>query len=261
MPVCFRSSISGLLAAGAVVVCASNAIGDPAPRTRTVRVDSHTGHLVRTVVVPSRPVVAKALPAQSVPAIVPPAEPEPMPVIAPDAKVNEIVEAAAKHYEVDPLLVHSVIQVESAYNTKAVSPKGAQGLMQLIPSTARRFGASNSFDPKENIEAGVKYLKYLNTLFPDDLRLTLAAYNAGEGAVMKYGNNIPPYPETEQYVYSVGKRYGSARRAAEKKKKAERAVAQPKTAPEEKHPPVESFIDSEGRLHLRTKAADMVSTP
>ena len=151
----------------------------------------------------------------------------------------------------DPLLVHSVIQVESNYNASAVSPKGAQGLMQLIPSTARRFGARNSFDVKENVEAGVKYLKYLNSLYPNDLRLTLAAYNAGEGAVAKYRNNIPPYRETEYYVYKVGEKYGSARRAAEQRRMAATSATE-KIVAVERHLPVESFVDSEGHLHMRT---------
>jgi soluble lytic murein transglycosylase-like protein len=168
-----------------------------------------------------------------------------------DANLDAIVEDAARRNQVDPLLVHSVIQVESNYNAHAVSPKGAEGLMQLIPSTARRFGAKNSFDVKENVEAGVKYLKYLNSLYPNDLRLTLAAYNAGEGAVAKYRNNIPPYRETEHYVYKVGEKYGSARRAAEQRKVAATPVAE-KTVSAERHPPVQYFVDSEGRLHMRT---------
>jgi soluble lytic murein transglycosylase-like protein len=171
--------------------------------------------------------------------------------LAGNSNLQEIVEDAARRNEVDPLLVHSVIQVESNYNSNAVSSKGAQGLMQLIPSTARRFGAKNSFDVKENVEAGVKYLKYLNSLYPNDLRLTLAAYNAGEGAVAKYRNNIPPYRETENYVYRVGEKYGSARRAADRRKVAA-AATQEKTVAAERHPPVESFVDSEGHLHMRT---------
>jgi Soluble lytic murein transglycosylase and related regulatory proteins (some contain LysM/invasin domains) len=177
--------------------------------------------------------------------------------------VQEIVEQTARQYDVDPLLVHSVIQVESNYNQYALSPKGAQGLMQLIPSTARRFGARNSFDVKENVEAGVKYLKYLNSLYPNDLRLTLAAYNAGEGAVAKYRNSIPPYKETEQYVYKVGQKYGSAKRAAEKKKQPVKpaAIAE-KGLAEEKHLPVQQFVDAEGRLHLRTAArSEGANTP
>ena len=234
--------MGSLLAASAVILCASRVSADPIRRPRnTVRVDQ-TGHLVRSVVVAPRPVDKK---------------PEAIIVTAPDSKLNEIVEAAAKQYDVDPLLVHSVIQVESNYQTNAISPKGALGLMQLIPATARRFGATNVFDPKENIEAGVKYLKYLGEKFSEDLALALAAYNAGEGAVQKYKNSIPPYRETEQYVQNVGRRYGNARKAADKKTQIAKAVEAPTIPPEEKHPPVESFVDAEGRLNLRTKPADV----
>ena len=123
-----------------------------------------------------------------------------------------MVEKAARDNNVDPLLVHSVIQVESNYNPYAVSPKGAEGLMQLMPPTARELGVSNSFDPRQNIEAGVRYLKYLQDLYKDD-RLALAAYNAGPGAVDKY-KWIPPYPETQDYVNRVGQQYGAAKKAA-----------------------------------------------
>ena len=126
--------------------------------------------------------------------------------------VRGLVDEAAKNFDVNPLLVDSVIQVESNYNPFAVSPKGAQGLMQLMPATARRFGVTDSFDPKQNIEAGVRYLKFLQDTFQDD-RLAIAAYNAGEKAVAKYGD-VPPYPETVSYVAKVGKKYGQAKRAA-----------------------------------------------
>jgi len=119
---------------------------------------------------------------------------------------------------VDPLLVDSVIRVESNYNPLAVSPKGAEGLMQLIPATARRFGVTNSFDVKENIEAGVTYLKYLLDMFGDD-RLAVAAYNAGESAVMRYGD-VPPYRETMNYVSRVGKAW--ARRASRRPRRRRR---------------------------------------
>jgi soluble lytic murein transglycosylase-like protein len=223
----------------------------PARRlTTVVKIDPRSGRLTRSVVAaPPRPMLAKAI--APVPAEI--GDRGAVNPVAADAKLEEIVEDAARRNEVDPLLVHSVIQVESNYNANAVSPKGAQGLMQLIPSTARRFGAKNSFDVKENVEAGVKYLKYLNSLYPNDLRLTLAAYNAGEGAVAKYRNNIPPYRETEHYVYKVGEKYGSARRAAEQRKAAATAVTE-KTAAVERHFPVESFLDSEGHLHMRTVA-------
>ena len=137
-----------------------------------------------------------------------------------DADVHGLVAEAAKNFDVNPLLVDSVIQVESNYNPFAVSPKGAQGLMQLMPGTAQRFGVTDSFDPKQNIEAGVRYLKFLQDTFQDD-RLAIAAYNAGEKAVAKY-KDVPPYPETVSYVAKVGKKYGQAKRAAVKNEPAAR---------------------------------------
>jgi soluble lytic murein transglycosylase-like protein len=118
-----------------------------------------------------------------------------------DATVRQI----AAEQSLPPELLHSVIQVESNYNPGAVSPKGAQGLMQLIPETARRFGVLDSFDPVENIQGGAKYLKYLLDLYKGDYPRALAAYNAGEKAVAKYGG-VPPYPETRNYVAQVKKR-------------------------------------------------------
>jgi soluble lytic murein transglycosylase-like protein len=115
-----------------------------------------------------------------------------------------VVDQIAASHSLPPQLVHSVIQVESNYNTLAVSPKGAQGLMQLMPATARRFGVANAFDPIDNIEGGTRYLKYLLDLYNGDYRLALAAYNAGEGAVGKYGS-VPPYPETQNYLVLVNR--------------------------------------------------------
>src|SRR5262249_45499967 len=147
--------------------------------------------------------------------------------------------------------VHSIIKVESNYNPYALSNKGAQGLMQLIPSTAKRLGVKNSFNPQENIEAGVRYYKYLKTIYKDD-RLALAAYNAGEGAVAKYNGQIPPYPETMNYVYSVGKRWGEATR----QRRAQAAKPAPQPAPEapkaEEHPRLEQYRDEQGRIFIRT---------
>ena len=118
------------------------------------------------------------------------------------SQFGAIVERIAAEQSVPPELLHSVIQVESNYNPGAVSPKGAQGLMQLMPETARRFGVPNSFDPVENIQGGAKYLKYLLELYKGDYPSALAAYNAGEKAVAKYGG-IPPYAETQNYVAQV----------------------------------------------------------
>jgi hypothetical protein len=205
----------------------------------TVRADSTSGRLVRRVVVQPRmvaPIVVKENRDDS--------KVSELPKLPDDASVNEIIDHTAKRYEVDPLLVHSVIQVESGYNKYAVSTAGAQGMMQLIPSTARSLGVKNPFDAKENIEAGVRYLKQLQTTFKDD-RLALAAYNAGPGAVAKYGT-IPPYSETQNYVYQVGKRLGNARRAQQQV-----AGAAGKTEPVVKK--IEQYVDSEGRLHLQLR--------
>jgi soluble lytic murein transglycosylase-like protein len=117
----------------------------------------------------------------------------------------------ASKYNLDPLLLHAVISAESAFNPRAVSPKGATGLMQLMPATARRFGVYNAFDPVANIEGGARYLRWLMDQFRDQ-RLALAAYNAGEGAVMRYGNRIPPYEETRTYVSRVQSFYSHYRR-------------------------------------------------
>ncbi len=122
--------------------------------------------------------------------------------------------------------------------------------MQLIPSTARQYGVSNAFDRRQNVEGGVKYLKHLMGTF-DDMRLVLAAYNAGEGAVYQY-RGIPPYEETQEYVYRVGRNYGQLRRASKATASA-RAVAAAAPAPEPAHRPLETFIDEEGKVHLRTR--------
>jgi soluble lytic murein transglycosylase-like protein len=131
-----------------------------------------------------------------------------------------------------------------------VSPKGAQGLMQLMPATARRFGVTNSFDPRQNIEAGVRYLKFLQDTFQDD-RLAIAAYNAGEKAVAKY-KDVPPYVETINYVSKVGSKYGQAKRAAEKSKIEAKVVEQPKPA-EDQPRHVVAYLDQDGRLHIATR--------
>lgn len=205
----------------------------------TVRTDARTGRLVRTTVIAPK-VIQPAVVHDTLPAT----------AATPTGTVHEIVEQTAKDHDVDPLLVHSVIRVESNYNANAISPKGAEGLMQLIPATARRFGAANSFDVRENITAGVKYLKYLQDMFKDD-RLALAAYNAGEGAVLKYGN-VPPYRETEQYVYSVGKKYGEARRKQQALKTAA-AESAPAPAPVDPLRHLDVATDAEGRIILRTR--------
>jgi len=124
------------------------------------------------------------------------------------ANIDELVEQTASRYQVDPELIRAMIRVESDYDPKAVSNKGAMGLMQLIPATAHRFGVANPFDPKQNLEGGVNYLKYLLGLFGGDLNLSLAAYNAGEHSVQRSGG-IPAIPQTQNYVRRVTSIYQS----------------------------------------------------
>jgi soluble lytic murein transglycosylase-like protein len=115
---------------------------------------------------------------------------------------DEIV-AAANTFGLEPALLHAVITVESNHNPAALSPKGAQGLMQLMPGTSQRFGVADPWHPEQNIRGGARYLSELLTLFDQDLTLALAAYNAGEKAVIRYGRHVPPYPETRSYVTRV----------------------------------------------------------
>jgi soluble lytic murein transglycosylase-like protein len=119
-----------------------------------------------------------------------------------DAYRDEIA-AAARQHGVDESIVRAIIHAESAYNPNALSRAGAQGLMQLMPATARRFGVSNAFDARQNIQGGVQYLAWLLKRFNNNLTLAAAGYNAGEGAVDKY-NGVPPYSETQRYVQRVG---------------------------------------------------------
>ncbi len=220
---------------------------DPAPsslltlpadtgKVSVVRVDRRTGKLVRAISGgAARPKMAAVAP--------------------PPARIQQLVEKSAKAHNVDPLLVQSVIQVESNYNHYAVSPKGAEGLMQLMPGTARMLGVSNSFDPAENIEAGVKYLRYLQNVYQDD-RLALAAYNAGPKAVDRY-KGAPPFAETQDYVNQVGQRYQTAKQMEAARVEAGKAAtgggATAEATPgEEKHPKLEQSIDQDGRLVLRT---------
>jgi soluble lytic murein transglycosylase-like protein len=126
-----------------------------------------------------------------------------MPSEADILKYSGIIDTASRTHGVDKSLVHAVIQAESGYNPAAVSRKGATGLMQLMPDTARRYGVANSFDPVDNIHGGVRYLKDLLAMFNGNVQLALAGYNAGENAVIRAGNQIPPYPETVAYVPKV----------------------------------------------------------
>jgi soluble lytic murein transglycosylase-like protein len=124
-----------------------------------------------------------------------------------DDLIDSFIVDSSQRYGIDPLLTFAQMGQESSYRARAVSPKGASGLMQLMPFTARRMGVANIYDPKQNIEGGVKYMRLLLDMFRNDLVLALAGYNAGEGAVIKYGYQVPPYKETIDYVHRISARY------------------------------------------------------
>ena len=128
---------------------------------------------------------------------------EPVLKLANKVQYDRIVAEIAHAYGLDSALLHAVISVESRYCPNAVSRKGAVGLMQLMPKTAKRYGVTDSFDPVQNLHGGARHLQYLLKVFNNDVSLALAAYNAGEGSVMKYGNRIPPFRETTNYVPQV----------------------------------------------------------
>ncbi len=118
-------------------------------------------------------------------------------------RYSDMIDKIARKVRLYPSLLHAVIKAESAYDPNAVSPAGAIGLMQLMPQTAKRYGVKDRRDPRENLEGGARYLRKLLTKYNNDIKLALAAYNAGDKAVKKYGNKIPPYPETQNYVKKV----------------------------------------------------------
>lgn len=148
----------------------------------------------RTVMAP----VVNAAEVEAIPADIP---------LSGDCDLDWIIFRAGKKAGVDPRFIHAVIKQESKYNPKAISPVGAQGLMQMMPATAVRFGLKDPFDPAANVEAGTEYLKWLLKRFDGDVSLALAGYNAGEGAVDKY-KGVPPYDETQNYVKKVVLNYG-----------------------------------------------------
>ncbi len=153
-------------------------------------------------------------------------------------EVDKLVVQAATAKQIDPKLVHSIIQVESGYDPNAVSRKGAMGLMQLIPVTAKRFGVENPFDPGQNIHGGVSYLKYLLDMFRGDVTLSLAAYNAGENSVVRSGG-VPAFQETQDYVRKVNYLYGAEFPGGEA----------PRKSPEPPRPGIYRYVDAQGVVH------------
>ena len=179
-------------------------------------------------------------------------EPIPVPAASPapgdlpdgpssDAKsrINDLIERAAGQHEVDPKLVHAIVQVESNYNPYAISRRGARGLMQLITATARRFGVTDIFDPEENLGGGIRYLKYLMEMFDGDLQLSLAAYNAGENVVARW-RRVPPIRETRNYVRKIGAIYPLRRPSP----------GSPGNGAAPSAPGIVKFVDGSGVVHF-----------
>ena len=149
---------------------------------------------------------------------------------SPNVQIHELIDGIAEQHRVDPELIRAMVQVESNFDPRAVSPKGAMGLMQLIPDTARRFGVRNAFDPRANLDGGIRYLKYLMDLFDGDLQLALAAYNAGENAV-SHTKGLPSIPETRNYVRKISLLY-------------------PLDRPRRVASTIEKFVDRKGVVHF-----------
>ncbi|WP_258187771.1 lytic transglycosylase domain-containing protein [Trinickia symbiotica] len=131
------------------------------------------------------------------------------------ARYDPLIASAANAFRLDAGLLHAIVRTESGYDASAVSSKGAIGLMQVMPATGRRFGFEDLRDPRENLSAGAAYLKWLLDRFGNDLELALAAYNAGENAVERYGSSIPPFPETRRYVETVIARFRNSQPQAQ----------------------------------------------
>jgi soluble lytic murein transglycosylase-like protein len=187
-----RSFTSLLILAGAVALAGLGPAAGSARADHIALITDSQGHKVYVNSSDPAPASRRSLPGT--------------PAATPPPAINRLVNHAAQRFRVDPRLVRAIIQVESDYNPNAVSSKGAMGLMQLIPATAERFGVNNPFNPGQNIEGGVNYLKYLLNLFKGDVNLSLAAYNAGEHSVLRQGG-VPDIAETVNYVRKVRSLY------------------------------------------------------
>jgi hypothetical protein len=153
---------------------------------------------------------------------------------------NDLIDKTAARHHVDPQLVEAVVRVESDGNPHALSSKGAQGLMQLIPATAQRLGVEDPYDPRQNVEGGVSYLRYLLDRFGGDVTLALAGYNAGENSVVRSGG-VPPFKETQAYVRRVNELYGAGTGLAE--------ASGPPPASTPAPPPIYRYVDDQGVVH------------
>ena len=229
LPIFYRQnaravSIDNLVRSCFILMLAMPLAAQQGKITAVVRVDARTGRLVRSVLME--------------------------PKVMASSELRQIVDRIANEQGVDSQLVHSVIRAESNYNATAISPKGAQGIMQLIPETARRFGVANLFDPQENILGGVKYLRFLLDYYRGDYVKTIAAYNAGEAAVDRF-KGIPPYEETRNYVAQVARNLKAAREAAPAKAAAPQTLASLNQTAETPKP-IETSTGSDGRIYYRT---------
>jgi soluble lytic murein transglycosylase-like protein len=168
----------------------------------------------------------------------------PLNVTSSGAEYRELIERTASQHGIHPDLVFAVAAVESNFNSRAVSEKGAQGLMQLMPETAARFGVADPFNPADNVLGGVRYMRFLLDLFNGNTRLAVAAYNAGENAVLAV-RGVPPYPETRRYVEKVLKMFGGKRPLL-----APAVRKPPPAAPRSTAPPIRSYVDAAGIVHL-----------
>ncbi|MBI3696303.1 MAG: lytic transglycosylase domain-containing protein [Acidobacteria bacterium] len=232
----------------------------PPPLAYTVGVDGRTGKLVRVPATRyTRPVSNRSIQSKPVPETVvaarivsnelTPAKPEPRLAynVASGPSFDRLIEQVALHYQIHPSFVHAVIKAESNYNPRAISSKGALGLMQLMPYTARRFGVANVFNPVENLEGGVRYLRYLLDYYGGNARLSLAAYNAGEGAVDRFGG-VPPYLETMRYVRRVNDLYRRSRETIQ-------VPVTPEPAPKKlEGPRIREILDASGATRFVTES-------
>lgn len=159
-----------------------------------------------------------------------------------DVKVDSYIVDSGKRNGVDPALLYAIMHQESSFKSRALSNKGAAGLMQIMPGTAARFGVRDRYDPRQSVEGGARYMRFLLDYFGGDVRLALAGYNAGEGAVLRYGRRIPPYRETQDYVRRISLRYElmrdpNARRNAPRATLTEVAAIEPAAATPALPPP------------------------
>ena len=241
MWICFKTGL--VLGIAAAALQAASPV-PPRKVTLVVRPDARSGKLVRSAVVTSRAVT---------PAVIEPrkageaAEELKAPPAPAPSTFREAIEHVAYQHDLPVQLLHSVIRVESNYNPWAISPAGAQGLMQLIPATARRFGVSNVFNPMQNLQGGARYLRYLLDLYKGDYKLALAAYNAGEGAVARYGG-VPPYAETINYLVQIGRRLEESKPEPKKAPAAEPERRTVEVKPVEVRNRIEEVVDADGRV-------------